>query len=585
MPTTNEIDSLWERVLHDDPNAFEEVVERFQGALTAIGYSRTGDFTTSQDVAQETFLCAWKGRHELRDPRRLAGWLCTMAQRIASRFQRQPVTIESMAIASGDEIDPSLRLEHEEEQRLVWSTLEQLPQEYRDVLVLYYRQDESVERVAEVLEISVDAVRQRLSRGRNQIRDSIAARVEGVLVQSQPGKRFTHRVMAAIAGLSASGLTKQAIASASGASVSGASASLLGVSKGIVASVGWSGLLGGLAGSAGGLAGAYAGTKIPALLAPTLSERAVLERAGRKSMWSGILFTLLVLLATRYFFFEGGWKIALPLLVASLLVYIGYTIRLTMQTQKQISKIRKELKPEDDPNPSPWSRRSLAHQQRVLYRGKRYRSRQRLLGLPWIDIQFADLSSEWTERQPGQARGWIALGDRADGVLLAIGGMARGGIAIGGLAMGGIAVGGMAAGICSLGGLALGIAIGMGGLALGHQAIGGGAVGWDAMGGGAVGWNSAAGGASLAYHYAFGGGACAAEYAVGGAAVAPHANDAIAKEIVAAESYQQWMLSLANHPLQFTIIIVIVSLAAPLFALGLQRWVYVREVESNSEEG
>ncbi len=513
-----------------------------------------------------------------------------MAQRIASRFQRQPITIESTSIASGDEADPSLRLEHEEEQRLVWSTLEKLPQEYRDVLVLYYRQGESVERVAEMLEISVDAVRQRLSRGRNQIRDSIAATVEGVLVRSQPGKRFTHRVMAAIAGLTASGLTKQAIASASGAtvagaSVSGTSATMLGVSKGIAASMGLGGLLGGLLGSAGGLAGAYAGTKIPALLAPTLAERLVLERAGRRSLWSGLVFTLLVLVAARYFFFEGGWKVAVPLMVASLLVYIGYTLRLTMQTQKQIIKIRKELKPEDDPNPSPWSRRTNAHQQRVVYRGKRFRSQQRLLGLPWIDIQFADLSSEWMERQSGHARGWIALGDRADGVLLAIGGMARGGIAIGGLAVGGIALGGMAAGICSLGGLALGIAIGMGGLAVGHQAFGGGAVGWDAMGGGAVGWNSAAGGASLAYHYAFGGGACAAKYAVGGAAVAPHANDAIAKEMVAAESYQQWMLSLANHPLEFTIIIVIVSLAAPLFALALQRWVYVREVDLNHEEG
>ena len=52
----------------------------------------------------------------------------------------------------------------EEELALVWRALERIPETYREPLVLFYREEQSVDRVAEALELSADAVRQRLSR-------------------------------------------------------------------------------------------------------------------------------------------------------------------------------------------------------------------------------------------------------------------------------------------------------------------------------------------------------------------------------------------------------------------------------------
>lgn len=105
------------------------------------------------------------------------------------------------------------------------------------------------------------------------------------------------------------------------------------------------------------------------------------------------------------------------------------------------------------------------------------------------------------------AKGWIAIGDRAHGILFAAGGVAVGAISLGGVSFGLISIGGLSIGAISLGGIALGIYAG-----------GGGAIGYVAVGGGAV-----------ALHAAFGGLAIARDYAFGALAIAAHANDAAAR--------------------------------------------------------
>jgi hypothetical protein len=105
------------------------------------------------------------------------------------------------------------------------------------------------------------------------------------------------------------------------------------------------------------------------------------------------------------------------------------------------------------------------------------------------------------------AKGWIAVGDRAYGILFAFGAIAVGGISCGPLAVGLVALGGFGIGLFAFGGLAVGFA-----------AMGGAAVGYVAFGGGAIGWLGASGGAVLARHFALGGGA-----------IAQHANDRAAQ--------------------------------------------------------
>jgi hypothetical protein len=125
-----------------------------------------------------------------------------------------------------------------------------------------------------------------------------------------------------------------------------------------------------------------------------------------------------------------------------------------------------------------------------------YRSKSSLIGLPLVHIAIGPAPGSRSPR--GVARGWIAIGDIAFGVLFSAGGVAIGGIALGGLAIGGIC-------LCGLG--------------FAVYALGGGAFGIYSIGGLAFGWHAAIGGAAIAK-----------KYAVGGYAVAEHANDPVAME-------------------------------------------------------
>jgi len=62
---------------------------------------------------------------------------------------------------------PATQAVTREEEAILWRALERIPDTYREPLILFYREQQSVERVAAELELSEDAVKQRLSRGRS----------------------------------------------------------------------------------------------------------------------------------------------------------------------------------------------------------------------------------------------------------------------------------------------------------------------------------------------------------------------------------------------------------------------------------
>src|SRR5215471_17971809 len=198
--------------LEGDREAFAQIVIRYQGLVAAIAYSGTGSLSVSEDLAQETFLTAWKGLASLREPQKLRAWLCGIARRATANFlrkqHREPAqgaeSLESVVETAAPEAIPVERLISREEEAILWRALEQIPESYREPLILFYRENQSTERVAQALDLSQEAVRQRLSRGRKLLEERVAAFVEGALKQSAPGSSFTLGVLGALPGQMAS---------------------------------------------------------------------------------------------------------------------------------------------------------------------------------------------------------------------------------------------------------------------------------------------------------------------------------------------------------------------------------------------
>lgn len=578
---------LWQRVLEDDNSAFEVVVERYQNLVASVAYSATGSFSVSEEVTQETFWQAWRQRFQLRDHARLASWLCGIARNLASQAIKQehrPAMVDLVVDPSSSINDPAVNSISAEERQLVWETLEDIPELYREALVLYYREGHSMLQVASALDVSMDVAKQRVHRGRELLRDTLSERVEDVLVRTRPSRSMTTRVMVGLAALSASlkatstvsaatagGMTVAEIAKA--ATIKSAGGFVATGVKSAAATGASAGILGGLLGVVGGLGGAFLGCWIPSQLAETMAERKLLEKHGRRSFALALAFTLAMLLPGLLLLLPVGRYWALGLMASATLMFTVCILILGLKAQRELRQLQANLPSDAQLNPSPLRRRFRLDE--VVYLGKRYTSRWRLFGLPLIDIQFADVFGS-PGRSPtgspqacagqGQACGWIAVGDRATGVLFAAGGVAKGLIAMGGLAIGGIAVGGGAVGVLAIGGGAVG-GLAFGGLAVGYQSVGG----------LAVAWHVATGGGAVARYLAVGGGAWAHDFAVGGEAWASQANTESAKELANSLS-QMWMLEwLAKNRVLFIVITLVISLAPA----ALMRFAY-RKCERNN---
>ncbi|MBS0264047.1 MAG: hypothetical protein JSS02_19080, partial [Planctomycetes bacterium] len=239
------------------------------------------------------------------------------------------------------------------------------------------------------------------------------------------------------------------------------------------------------------------------------------------------------------------------------------------------------------PNLEPNETRLRTALQRTVrqYRGRVYTSHWKMFGWPIIDCQVSDpqLSQpgdrQTRHRQPPRvARGWIAVGDEAVGLLLAIGGRARGFVAIGGRAVGVIALGGVAFGGLALGGCAAG-ALAFGGLCCGGVALGGVALGWQAVGGAACAWDTAVGGLAIARNAAAGGVAVAAELAYGGAAWARHGNDELARSALTNHPYLAGLAWYHLHLKSVTALVVILSVLPNFMMWGAM---YRREPSANN---
>jgi RNA polymerase sigma factor (sigma-70 family) len=192
-----------------DPTAFARLVHGNTNAVCAITTAILGNARAGEEVGQEVFVCAWQGLGKLEDPDRFGAWLRGIARNRArealrSKAQRREVVGEVLAALADPAPDPGERLDGERQEAALWAALEGLDEDHREVLVLYYREGQSVEQVARQLELPEPTVRKRLSRARERLRDDVGDRLGQRLTHSAPKvAAFAVAVTAALAPLPA----------------------------------------------------------------------------------------------------------------------------------------------------------------------------------------------------------------------------------------------------------------------------------------------------------------------------------------------------------------------------------------------
>lgn len=497
--------------LAGDRRAYGQIVERYQRLLCSLAFSASGSIAQSEDLAQETFIDAWRQLAELREPEKLRPWLCGILRFKVSRYRRndgrEPVRQadpldEAAEVPSGDEAVPDQAI-HREEQAMMWNALERVPEIYREPLVLYYREHRSVEHVAAALDLTEDTVKQRLARGRKVLQEQVLAFVEGALTRTTPGKLFTIATLAALPTLIAP---------------TPVHATVVGVSAGMAAK-------GSVLAKTTGLATVVATctgiiNAVLALRANLDQSRTPRERRAVAKIMIGFFFGAMAFLGLLWLLRAGSWQWWDQRLlfagVAQALV-LGFIFAWPLSVLRVMRAMRVLRSSERRAHPELFQ----ADRDQISSPAGEYRSRLKLCGVPLVHCRF----SAADEGQP-PVFGWIAGGDRAYGLICAWGGYTVAPISIGAVSVGFISIGNLSVGVLSLGTVALGW------LSIGCASLGVKAYAWLS----ALGWDTAqSGGFALAGR--------AAEAPV---ALAAHVNDATARAILAnpaAEQHQMLVIS------------------------------------------
>ena len=194
---------LVERTVAGDQKAFELLVLKYQRRIERLIGRMVRDTDLVEDIAQETFIRAYRALAQFRGEAQFYTWLYRIAVNTAKKalvdLKRDPLVSESALRGGGDDDDETSAVENEltsaetpetvlaakEIAAAVNSAMEALPDDLRQAVTLREIEGLSYEEIAEVMNCPIGTVRSRIFRAR----EAISAKVKPML-ENQSGKRW-----------------------------------------------------------------------------------------------------------------------------------------------------------------------------------------------------------------------------------------------------------------------------------------------------------------------------------------------------------------------------------------------------------
>jgi len=199
----NEVEMV-NNALRGDTEAFRYLVEAYQHAVYMVVLSSVRDEIQAQDLTQETFIQAYINLEQLRDPAKVRAWLCGIARNITCKWLDRHRPTESLEnLLEHDWLGPELAealpdemLYKQEIRECLWQAIYSLPESFREVLLLFYMRDMKRRELADFLGITEAAVRNRLHKARNLLKEVLLKMSERTIQNAKLPHDFTDKVIA-----------------------------------------------------------------------------------------------------------------------------------------------------------------------------------------------------------------------------------------------------------------------------------------------------------------------------------------------------------------------------------------------------
>ncbi len=197
---------LLDRIRQRDFSAFEELVDRYEGKVYALGLKLTGNPDDAEEVAQEVFLTLYQKLDQFRGESLLSSWIYRITANAAFmklRDRRKRSTVEyreAAADPAADELPEVIasfprgdwsqaadeRMERGELKARIDQAIAELPDRFKLIFLLKDVQGLSNEEIGEIVNMTVPAVKSRLHRARLFLRERLQRHLEEEGVETRP---------------------------------------------------------------------------------------------------------------------------------------------------------------------------------------------------------------------------------------------------------------------------------------------------------------------------------------------------------------------------------------------------------------
>lgn len=180
---------LMMQVKQGDIDAFEKIIEIHQGAVIGTVAKMLGGMSDAEDIAQQVFIRVWKSSGRYKPSAKFTTWMFTITRNLVfnemRRRQRKPAVSmdereEEYNLLAPDETTsaPDQQVLENELVKAIDSAIQALPEKQRLAVILRRYEDRSYEEIADVLGLSLSAVKSLLFRARTQLKENLQPYLE-----------------------------------------------------------------------------------------------------------------------------------------------------------------------------------------------------------------------------------------------------------------------------------------------------------------------------------------------------------------------------------------------------------------------
>ena len=174
--------SFKEQLAGGDEEAMAHLMDTYGGVLMRTAVLLVKDKQLAEEVVQDTFVTAYRKIHQLESDDKLKGWLVTITvngcrSRMRSWSWRNLFPAKEEAVFDGLEEDvmlPEEQLLTAIEDQRVHEAVQSLPYTYREPIALFYFHEMSLQELADTLDLKVNTIKTRLSRGKALLKETLS---------------------------------------------------------------------------------------------------------------------------------------------------------------------------------------------------------------------------------------------------------------------------------------------------------------------------------------------------------------------------------------------------------------------------